>query len=255
MKRMALMMLLAMLAIGATGCDEGSSDKTSLPDGVEMVDVIRITRELRPGDRLRPFHIEKAIIYKDEGGSYKCFVPYHESDFLVQAKGKPVYERVHHGQLLMVSHITPQFDSGSPFAPGKVGYMIPMEIMDKLPSDGQYVNLVGVFQNPTTKEYEAVRIIEAVRVLKFNKHGGARGVMVEVAPDIALKLVNLKMHCRGGFQLEIINSSSVSSRRTPTINRKLDPLTGPTEVPPASTEKDSNWNDDDDEEELDLLPE
>ena len=207
----------------------------------QYIKVLKVVRDLRPGDRITARHLgEEEIIRDSKAENYRKFVPVADRNRIV-TQAKPVNQRVNKGSLLEWDHIT---RTGRTNPASKIGdNMVACDIqtdsnLGDLLSPDDTVNLLAVFPDEAggSKTY---RFLEGVRILNINGKGAAeytgkskihktksriRDISIELTREESLKLSNLLTHIQSDIELEL-NKSGEGGMENPKINSTLEKLT------------------------------
>jgi len=207
----------------------------------KTVELIRVTRRIDPGEKLKEEDLEVRALPQQYEGSLGNVVPGENLDLAV---GETVNRGLEKNSWLLWSYITGR-DMSKPsneIGPGNVAITVPLD-SKMVPGDilrtNDQVNILGMFGDKgALKTY---RILRGVRVLGI---GGAginpgkvetpnrlykgqrtyRSITIELPEDVSLQLANVLTHVSGGCWVELRRTGDGNPREFNRINPELKKL-------------------------------
>lgn len=203
------------------------------------IKIVKLTRDLSVGDRLRSDSIEPCEIPATEAArkSFGNVIKWSQKDWLLAEGGKRVNQPVRKDQFLLWDHVTgregvnPSNKISDNMVLKSIEFDKSQSLGDAL-SAGDRVNLCGLF-SINNQPLQSYRIIEGVRVLNIGGKGAAvesknvgrsyDRITIEVPPSVSLQLDNVLTHMTGQVSLELRPYSSPVPQEI-TINPQLRAL-------------------------------
>lgn len=182
--------------------------------------LLRFVRDVESGQRIERKDIEPVEVETRVAEGLGKVLTDKDSEFAVD---RVLNAPVRKGDWLLWSQVTAS-EENSPAAQirkGMVKYSFPIDpdqsAVEELRA-GDRVNIMGMLELERDP-LQAYRIIENVKVMEV---ASKRKVVVEVTPEVAQQLPNIRTHARGDFWVEVRNPGEQGEKSE--INEKLRDL-------------------------------
>ena len=204
----------------------------------KTVGLIRVTRNIDAGERLKEEDLEIRALPKQYEGSLGNVVPGERKDLAV---GETVNRRIEKNSWLLWDYITGLDLRKSQIGPGNVAIAVPLD-SKMSPGDilriNDQVNILAMIGNGgALKTY---RILQGIRVLAIDgvgmKPDGVRtnrvikrkstyrSITIELPTDVSKQLANVLTHVSGGCWVELRRTGDGNPREFNRINPELKKL-------------------------------